>query len=190
MAASYKELKCYFYQLNGTQQIKQHINHYFSKITNQDTIATESISGFDYYITCDIIQQPGYVLFTIAKVNTHEEIKLDDIEKQRRELVDKEDTQGLAIDAQFLYDCKSEILVQKRGQGQINISDLQIFISQKVNINSELFRFDLIKDKEGLEKLDRLNQVHDFVFNVSVPKQLNLFADDVKDINSGITSYA
>lgn len=186
MVASTRELKCYFYQLNGAQQIKQHINHYFSKITNQDIIATESISGFDYYITRDIIQQSNYVLFTIAKVNTHEEIKLDDIEKQRRELVDKEDTQGLAIDAQFLYDFKSEILLQKRGQGQINISDLQIFISQKVNINSELVRFDLIKDKEGLEKLDRLNQIHDFIFNVSVPKQLNLFADDVKDVNAGI----
>ena len=57
MVASTRELKCYFYQLNGTQQIKQHINHYFSKITNQDIIATESISGFDYYITRDIIQQ-------------------------------------------------------------------------------------------------------------------------------------
>lgn len=186
MAVSYKELKCYFYQLNGSQQIKQYINNYFSKITNRDTIATESISGFDYYITHDIIRLEDYVLFTIAKVNTHEEIKLDDIEKQSRELVDKEDTQGLAIDAQFLYDFKSGILLQKRGLGQINISDLQIFISQKINTNSELVRFDLIKDKEGLRKLDRLNQIHDFIFNVSVPKQLNLFADDVKNLNSGI----
>ncbi|MGT2906740.1 hypothetical protein [Streptococcus dentiloxodontae] len=186
MAAGNKELKCYFYQLNTDVEIEQKVNNYFSRITNDDTISTESISGFDYYITHDIKKRSEYVLFTIAKVNTHEEIKLDDIEKQNREIVDKEETQGLATDAQFLYNFNSGILLQKRGQGQISIKDFQVFISKKLNINSDLIRFNLIKDKEGLKKLDRLNQVHDFVFNVSVPKQLNLFADEVKDMNSGI----
>ncbi|AGU84051.1 hypothetical protein [Streptococcus anginosus] len=183
---STKELKCYFYQLNSNFEIRQKINSYFSKLANQKKIKTETISDFSYYIKHDIVKKEEYVLFTIAKVDTLEEVKLDDVETQERSIIDKEETQGLAKDAQFLYNFKSGILVQKRGQGQINIKDFQIFISQKLNIDDSAFKFSLIKDENGLKKLDSLNQIHDFVLNVSIPKQLSLFADDVDGINSGI----
>ena len=70
-----------------------------------------------------------YLLFTIAKVDLNQDIQIDDIQTQNRDIVEKEDTEGIANDAQFLYDFNNSILVQKRGKSQTTIEELRKFIA-------------------------------------------------------------
>lgn len=186
MAVNKKDLKCLFYQLSSSNQVTYTINNYFKNLVNFEVIDTETVDSFYYYITDNIVVRDSYVLFNIAKVNTQEIVQLDDVEKQQREIVDKGETQGLGVDAQFLYDFSSGILLQKTGKGITNIENLRHFISKKLKLSVDDIKFSLILDKEGLDKLDKMNQVHDFIFNVAIPEQLNLFADDVKELESGI----
>ncbi|MFA9493374.1 hypothetical protein [Streptococcus sp. E17BB] len=181
-----RELKCYFYQLVATDDIVSRINNYMKNLSPENHINSETIDKYSYYIINDYEARDNYVLFTIAKVNTDEDIKIDDIKSQKRDIVHKEETQGLATDAQFLYDFKNGILIQRRGQGLTNIDELRRFIACKLNIGFTYLNFALIKDKKGIEKLNEMNQVHDLIFKVALPKNLSLFADDVKDIEAGI----
>lgn len=186
MAATKKELKCLFYQLSSSAHVTHIINGYFKNLAHHEVINTETVDSFYYYITHNIVMRDSYVLFNIAKVDTQEIVQLDDVETQQRVIVDKDETQGLGVDAQFLYDFSSGILLQKTGKGITNIENLRHFISKKLNISVDDIKFSLILDKEGLDKLDKMDQVHDFIFNVAIPEQLNLFADDVKELESGI----
>lgn len=100
--------------------------------------------------------------------------------------MEKEDTEGIANDAQFLYDFKNSILLQKRGKSQTTIEELRRFIALKVGIDYKEFEFVIIKDKYATENLDKMRHIHDVVFSIAIPDNLSLFSDQVKDINSGV----
>lgn len=139
-----RELKCYFYQLVANDDVVLRINNYMKKLSSENHINSETIDRYSYYIINDYEARDNYVLFTIAKVNTDEDIKIDDIKSQQRDIVHKEETQGLATDAQFLYDFKNGILIQRRGQELTNIDELRRFIACKLNIGFNYLNFALI----------------------------------------------
>lgn len=149
-------------------------------------LATESIGNLSYYLRNDIRKTDTYIVFTIAKVNLEQDIQIDDIQTQNRDIVEKLDTEGIANDAQFLYDFKNSILLQKRGKSQTTIEELRKFIALKVGIDYKELEFVIIKDKDAIENLDKMRHIHDVVFSIAIPENLSLFSDQVKDINSGV----
>lgn len=149
-------------------------------------LSTESIGNLSYYLRSDIRKTDTYLLFTIAKVDLNQDIQIDDIQTQNRDIVEKEDTEGIANDAQFLYDFNNSILVQKRGKSQTTIEELRKFIALKVGIDYREFEFNIIKDKNAIENLNNMRHIHDVVFSIAIPENLSLFSEQVKDINSGV----
>ena len=168
-----REFKCLFYKAISKTNAVSKINAFFAGIVPNVPLATESIGNLSYYLRNDIRKTDTYIVFTIAKVNLEQDIQIDDIQTQNRDIVEKLDTEGIANDAQFLYDFKNSILLQKRGKSQTTIEELRKFIV-------------IIKDKDAIENLDKMRHIHDVVFSIAIPENLSLFSDQVKDINSGV----
>lgn len=181
-----REFKCLFYKVVSKENAVSKINAFFAEINPMTPLSTESIGNLSYYLRSDIRKTDTYLLFTIAKVDLNQDIQIDDIQTQNRDIVEKEDTEGIANDAQFLYDFNNSILVQKRGKSQTTIEELRKFIALKVGIDYREFEFNIIKDKNAIEKLNNMRHIHDVVFSIAIPENLSLFSEQVKDINSGV----
>ena len=181
-----REFKCLFYKAVSKTNAVSKINAFFAGLNPAVSLKTESIGNLSYYLRNDIRKTHTYIVFTIAKVNLEQDIQIDDIQTQNRDTVEKLDTEGIAYDAQFLYDFKNSILLQKRGKSQTTIEELRKFIALKVGIDYKEFEFVIIKDKYATEKLDKMRHIHDVVFSIAIPDNLSLFSDQVKDINSGV----
>ena len=173
-----REFKCLFYKAISKTNAVSKINAFFAGIVPNVPLATESIGNLSYYLRNDIRKTDTYIVFTIAKVNLEQDIQIDDIQTQNRDIVEKLDTEGIANDAQFLYDFKNSILLQKRGKSQTTIEELRKFIALKVGIDYKEFEF--------VENLDKRRHIHDVVVSIALPENLSLFSDQVKDINSGV----
>ena len=180
-----REFKCLFYKVVSKENAVSKINAFFAEINPMTPLSTESIGNLSYYLRSDIRKTDTYLLFTIAKVDLNQDIQIDDIQTQNRDIVEKEDTEGIANDAQFLYDFNNSILVQKRGKSQTTIEELRKFIALKVGIDYREFEFNIIKDKNAIENLNNMRHIHDVVFSIAIPENLSLFSEQVKDINSG-----
>lgn len=181
-----REFKCLFYKVVSKENAVSKINAFFAEINPMTPLSTESIGNLSYYLRSDIRKTDTYLLFTIAKVDLNQDIQIDDIQTQNRDIVEKEDTEGIANDAQFLYDFNNSILVQKRGKSQTTIEELRKFIVLKVGIDYREFEFNIIKDKNAIENLNNMRHIHDVVFSIAIPENLSLFSEQVKDINSGV----
>ena len=181
-----REFKCLFYKVVSKTNAVSKINAFFAEINPTTPLSTESIGNLSYYLRSDIRKTDTYLLFTIAKVDLNQDIQIDDIQTQNRDIVEKEDTEGIANDAQFLYDFNNSILVQKRGKSQTTIEELRKFIALKVGIDYREFEFNIIKDKNSIENLNNMRHIHDVVFSIAIPENLSLFSEQVKDINSGV----
>lgn len=181
-----REFKCLFYKAVSKTNAVSKINAFFAGLNPAVSLVTESIGNLSYYLRNDIRKTDTYIVFTIAKVNLEQDIQIDDIQTQNRDIVEKEDTEGIANDAQFLYDFKNSILLQKRGKSQTTIEELRKFIALKVGIDYKEFEFVIIKDKDATKNLDKMRHVHDVVFSIAIPENLSLFSEQVKDINSGV----
>ena len=181
-----REFKCLFYKAVSKTNAVSKINAFFAGLNPAVSLVTESIGNLSYYLRNDIRKTDTYIVFTIAKVNLEQDIQIDDIQTQNRDIVEKEDTEGIANDAQFLYDFKNSILLQKRGKSQTTIEELRKFIALKVGIDYKEFEFIIIKDKDATENLDKMRHIHDVVFSIAIPENLSLFSEQVKDINSGV----
>lgn len=181
-----REFKCLFYKAVSKTNAVSKINAFFAGLNPAVSLVTESIGNLSYYLRNDIRKTDTYIVFTIAKVNLEQDIQIDDIHTQNRDIVEKEDTEGIANDAQFLYDFKNSILLQKRGTAQTTIEELRKFIALKVGIDYKEFEFVIIKDKDVTKNLDKMRHVHDVVFSIAIPENLSLFSEQVKDINSGV----
>ena len=181
-----REFKCLFYKVVSKENAVSKINAFFAEINPTTPLSTESIGNLSYYLCSDIRKTDTYLLFTIAKVDLNQDIQIDDIQTQNRDIVEKEDTEGIANDAQFLYDFNNSILVQKRGKSQTTIEELRKFIALKVGIDYREFEFNIIKDKNAIENLNNMRHIHDVVFSIAIPENLSLFSEQVKDINSGV----
>lgn len=181
-----REFKCLFYKVVSKENAVSKINVFFAEINPMTPLSTESIGNLSYYLRSDIRKTDTYLLFTIAKVDLNQDIQIDDIQTQNRDIVEKEDTEGIANDAQFLYDFNNSILVQKRGKSQTTIEELRKFIALKVGIDYREFEFNIIKDKNAIENLNNMRHIHDVVFSIAIPENLSLFSEQVKDINSGV----
>lgn len=181
-----REFKCLFYKVVSKENVVSKINAFFAEINPTKPLSTESIGNLSYYLRSDIRKTDTYLLFTIAKVDLNQDIQIDDIQTQNRDIVEKEDTEGIANDAQFLYDFNNSILVQKRGKSQTTIEELRKFIALKVGIDYREFEFNIIKDKNAIENLNNMRHIHDVVFSIAIPENLSLFSEQVKDINSGV----
>ena len=181
-----REFKCLFYKVVSKENAVSKINAFFAEINPKTPLSTESIGNLSYYLRSDIRKTDTYLLFTIAKVDLNQDIQIDDIQTQNRDIVEKEDTEGIANDAQFLYDFNNSILVQKRGKSQTTIEELRKFIALKVGIDYREFEFNIIKDKNAIENLNNMRHIHDVVFSIAIPENLSLFSEQVKDINSGV----
>lgn len=181
-----REFKCLFYKVVSKENAVSKINAFFAEINPTTPLSTESIGNLSYYLRSDIRKTDTYLLFTIAKVDLNQDIQIDDIQTQNRDIVEKEDTEGIANDAQFLYDFNNSILVQKRGKSQTTIEELRKFIALKVGIDYREFEFNIIKDKNAIENLNNMRHIHDVVFSIAIPENLSLFSEQVKDINSGV----
>ena len=181
-----REFKCLFYKVVSKENAVSKINAFFAEINPTKPLSTESIGNLSYYLRSDIRKTDTYLLFTIAKVDLNQDIQIDDIQTQNRDIVEKEDTEGIANDAQFLYDFNNSILVQKRGKSQTTIEELRKFIALKVGIDYREFEFNIIKDKNAIENLNNMRHIHDVVFSIAIPENLSLFSEQVKDINSGV----
>ena len=181
-----REFKCLFYKVVSKENAVSKINAFFAEINPMTPLSTESIGNLSYYLRSDIRKTDTYLLFTIAKVDLNQDIQIDDIQTQNRDIVEKEDTEGIANDAQFLYDFNNSILVQKRGKSQTTIEELRKFIALKVGIDYRVFEFNIIKDKNAIENLNNMRHIHDVVFSIAIPENLSLFSEQVKDINSGV----
>ena len=181
-----REFKCLFYKVVSKENAVSKINAFFAEINPTKPLSTESIGNLSYYLRSDIRKTDTYLLFTIAKVDLNRDIQIDDIQTQNRDIVEKEDTEGIANDAQFLYDFNNSILVQKRGKSQTTIEELRKFIALKVGIDYREFEFNIIKDKNAIENLNNMRHIHDVVFSIAIPENLSLFSEQVKDINSGV----
>ena len=181
-----REFKCLFYKVVSKENAVSKINAFFDENNPTKPLSTESIGNLSYYLRSDIRKTDTYLLFTIAKVDLNQDIQIDDIQTQNRDIVEKEDTEGIANDAQFLYDFNNSILVQKRGKSQTTIEELRKFIALKVGIDYREFEFNIIKDKNAIENLNNMRHIHDVVFSIAIPENLSLFSEQVKDINSGV----
>ena len=181
-----REFKCLFYKVVSKENAVSKINAFFAEINPTKPLSTESIGNLSYYLRSDIRKTDTYLLFTIAKVDLNQDIQIDDIQTQNRDIVEKDDTEGIANDAQFLYDFNNSILVQKRGKSQTTIEELRKFIALKVGIDYRKFEFNIIKDKNAIENLNNMRHIHDVVFSIAIPENLSLFSEQVKDINSGV----
>lgn len=181
-----REFKCLFYKVVSKENAVSKINAFFAEINPTTPLSTESIGNLSYYLRSDIRKTDTYLLFTIAKVDLNQDIQIDDIQTQNRDIVEKEDTEGIANDAQFLYDFNNSILVQKRGKSQTTVEELRKFIALKVGIDYREFEFNIIKDKNAIENLNNMRHIHDVVFSIAIPENLSLFSEQVKDINSGV----
>ena len=181
-----REFKCLFYKAISKTNAVSKINAFFAGLNPAVSLVTESIGNLSYYLRNDIRKTDTYIVFTISKVNLEQDIQIDDIQTQNRDIVEKEDTEGIANDAQFLYDFKNSILLQKRGKPQTTIEELRKFIALKVGIDYKEFEFIIIKDKDATENLDKMRHIHDVVFSIAIPENLSLFSEQVKDINSGV----
>ena len=181
-----REFKCLFYKVVSKENAVSKINAFFAEINPMTPLSTESIGNLSYYLRSDIRKTDTYLLFTIAKVDLNQDIQIDDIQTQNRDIVEKEDTEGIANDAQFLYDFNNSILVQKRGKSQTTIEELRKFIALKVGIDYREFEFNIIKDTNAIENLNNMRHIHDVVFSIAIPENLSLFSEQVKDINSGV----
>ena len=181
-----REFKCLFYKVVSKENAVSKINAFFAEINPTKPLSTESIGNLSYYLRSDIRKTDTYLLFTIAKVDLNQDIQIDDIQTQNRDIVEKEDTEGIANDAQFLYDFNNSILVQKRGKSQTTIEELRKFIALKVGIDYREFEFNIIKDRNAIENLNNMRHIHDVVFSIAIPENLSLFSEQVKDINSGV----
>ena len=181
-----REFKCLFYKVVSKENAVSKINAFFAEINPTKPLSTESIGNLSYYLRSDIRKTDTYLLFTIAKVDLNQDIQIDDIQTQNRDIVEKEDTEGIANDAQFLYDFNNSILVKKRGKSQTTIEELRKFIALKVGIDYREFEFNIIKDKNAIENLNNMRHIHDVVFSIAIPENLSLFSEQVKDINSGV----
>ena len=181
-----REFKFLFYKVVSKENAVSKINAFFAEINPMTPLSTESIGNLSYYLRSDIRKTDTYLLFTIAKVDLNQDIQIDDIQTQNRDIVEKEDTEGIANDAQFLYDFNNSILVQKRGKSQTTIEELRKFIALKVGIDYREFEFNIIKDKNAIENLNNMRHIHDVVFSIAIPENLSLFSEQVKDINSGV----
>ena len=181
-----REFKCLFYKVVSKENAVSKINAFFAEINPTTPLSTESIGNLSYYLRSDIRKTDTYLLFTITKVDLNQDIQIDDIQTQNRDIVEKEDTEGIANDAQFLYDFNNSILVQKRGKSQTTIEELRKFIALKVGIDYREFEFNIIKDKNAIENLNNMRHIHDVVFSIAIPENLSLFSEQVKDINSGV----
>ena len=181
-----REFKCLFYKVVSKENAVSKINAFFAEINPTKPLSTESIGNLSYYLRSDIRKTDTYLLFTIAKVDLNQDIQIDDIQTQNRDIVEKEDTEGIANDAQFLYDFNNSILVQKRGKSQTTIEELRKFIALKVGIDYREFEFNIIKDKNAIENLNNMRHIHDVVFSIAIPENLSLFSEQVKDSNSGV----
>ena len=181
-----REFKCLFYKVVSKENAVSKINAFFAEINPTKPLSTESIGNLSYYLRSDIRKTDTYLLFTIAKVDLNQDIQIDDIQTQNRDIVEKEDTEGIANDAQFLYDFNNSILVQKRCKSQTTIEELRKFIALKVGIDYREFEFNIIKDKNAIENLNNMRHIHDVVFSIAIPENLSLFSEQVKDINSGV----
>ena len=181
-----REFKCLFYKAISKTNAVSKINAFFAGIVPNVPLATESIGNLSYYLRNDIRKTDTYIVFTIAKVNLEQDIQIDDIQTQNRDIVEKLDTEGIANDAQFLYDFKNSILLQKRGKSQTTIEELRKFLAIKVGVDYKEFEFVIIKDENTIKNLNNMRHIHDVVFSIAIPENLSLFSDQVKDINSGV----
>ena len=96
-----REFKCLFYKAISKTNAVSKINAFFAGLNPAVSLVTESIGNLSYYLRNDIRKTDTYIVFTIAKVNLEQDIQIDDIQTQNRDIVEKEDTEGIANDAQF-----------------------------------------------------------------------------------------
>ena len=83
-----REFKCLFYKAVSKTNAVSKINAFFAGLNPTVSLVTESIGNLSYYLRNDIRKTDTYIVFTIAKVNLEQDIQIDDIQTQNRDIVE------------------------------------------------------------------------------------------------------
>jgi len=167
-----KELSCNYHKFTSRFEIIKKVEKFFNNLNkNRDT---ESIKNYKFYIFDDYVTNNDYICFTLAKVDTEETPQLDNVETQQRRPIEKDDDEGLAKDAQFLYHYKTNIIIQRKGKGIATIKELQEFLALKIKSALSDINIDLILQKDTMQRIDEIEIFEKFTFRVAVPQQISL----------------
>ncbi|CCK20743.1 hypothetical protein [Pseudolactococcus laudensis] len=175
-----KNLKAYFHRVVlKNDEIYSFLNNFDLNKKPQ----SEKINDFYFYISDvekeEIFLKAGLktnlIYFTLSKSDTTEQIKIDNVETQERREVEKNDNEGLGKDAHFCL--VGNILIQRKTRSVATIYDLQQYFASKLAVDKKQIEFDLILEKDVLEKFDRATVFKEFKFRIATPSQLGLFAD-------------
>jgi len=181
-------LSCYYYKLTSSSKNIKNIKkvNEFLRNYNKNNV-TESIDEHKYYITPYNIKKDDYICFSVAKVNTSEVVELDNTITQERKAIEKDEDEGLAKDAHFLYNYKSNIIVQRKGSGVATMKDLQEFLALKIECEPFELQLNLILEEDAMKKINKIEIFESIEFSVAVPKQLSIFNKSDDDIGKSIS---
>ncbi|GAB2021976.1 hypothetical protein RyT2_10500 [Pseudolactococcus yaeyamensis] len=119
------------------------------------------------------------IYFTLSKSNTKEQIKIDNVETQKRREIEKGENEGLGTDAHFLL--INNILIQRKTRGVATIDNLISYLANKIDVKKKDINIDLILEKDVLSKFNDVAIFEKFQFKIAVPQQIGIFANDVDD---------
>lgn len=155
---------------------------------NYGDIPTLDINGLQYYIGAmekvdseEVVngERLYCVLMTVSRVDTKSQIFLANLEHtvdfRKRELKHGEN-EGLVVDTRVLFDPFRQILVVYNQRGAINNHDLRKFFSKIIDVRG--LRFDIILNKDAMQRLDRLDVVKSISYTVASPDNFKTFRDD------------
>lgn len=179
------KLSCYYHKASSNSEILNSIKYFLHNIENNNS--TEKIGEYSFYIRDYDNTNEKFICFTLTKVDVEEIPELDNIQTQKRKLIEKDEDEGLAKDAQFLYHYESNILIHRKGKGGPNMKDLQSFLAVKINLKPKDVGFNLILEKDVMKKIETFEIFEEFNFSVALPKQLTLFKSEDDDINKTIS---
>lgn len=178
------DLKCRYHKITANEDVLNKINTFLSNPASNNK--TEDLDEHQFYILDDFEIQKDFTCFTLAKVDTTDKLKLDDIITQQRRPVDKNDNEGLATDAQFLYRSDINVLIQKTGRSIATIGNLHEFIAQKIDIPTNEIEFDLIIERDLMQKFSEIDIFEKLIFKIAKPEQRSIFYDPNNSIHANV----
>lgn len=175
-----KNLRAYFHRVVLK---KDEIHSFLNSFDTNNKPQSEKIDDFYFYISDlkkEEIELKGgvktdLIYFTLSKSDTSEQIRIDNVETQERREVEKTENEGLGKDAHFCL--VGNVLIQRKTRGVATIHDLQQYFAIKLEVGEKQIDFDLILEKDVLDKFDKVTIFEEFKFRIASPGQLSLFAD-------------
>lgn len=120
-----------------------------------------------------------YWLITISRVNMNEQLAVADISKhidERRRNIEHSDSEGPVVDTRIIFDPFRSVIAIYSQRGTINTADLKRFMCKLVNKRGIMF--EIILNKSGYERLDRLDLIDEVTYKVSSPEKFKSFVNE------------